>query len=65
MFNNCSGKGCRICNFHGISEFDSVEGLYSPQFLFEKFGGSTAKFTWIGGEDKSSLVLGTGTTFFC
>jgi tRNA pseudouridine synthase 10 len=60
---NCSGKGCRICNFHGISEYDSVEGLIS-QFLFKKFGGSTAKFTWIGGEDKSSLVLGTGRPFF-
>ena len=60
---NCSGKGCRICNFHGISEFDSVEGLIS-QFLFEKLGGTTTKFTWIGGEDKSSLVLGTGRPFF-
>ena len=60
---NCFGKGCRICNFHGISEFDSVEGIIS-QFFFEKFGGSTAKFTWIGGEDKSSLVLGTGRPFF-
>jgi len=26
---NCSGKGCRICNFHGISEFDSIEGIMS------------------------------------
>jgi tRNA pseudouridine synthase 10 len=26
---NCSGKGCRICNFHGISEFDSIEGMIS------------------------------------
>ena len=60
---NCSGKGCRICNFHGISEFDSVEGMIS-QFLFENLGGSIAKFTWIGGEDKSSLVLGTGRPFF-
>jgi len=60
---NCSGKGCRICNFHGISEYDSIEGLIS-QFLFKKFGGLTAKFTWIGGEDKSSLVLGTGRPFF-
>jgi tRNA pseudouridine synthase 10 len=49
--------------FHGISEFDSVEGIIS-QFLFKKFGGTTAKFTWIGGEDKSSLVLGTGRPFF-
>ncbi|MFQ5475957.1 MAG: tRNA pseudouridine(54/55) synthase Pus10 [Nitrosopumilus sp.] len=60
---NCSGKGCRICNFHGISEFDSVEGIIS-KFLFEKLGGTIAKFTWIGGEDKSSLVLGTGRPFF-
>ena len=60
---NCSGKGCRVCNFHGISEFDSVEGIIS-KFIFEKLGGTTAKFTWIGGEDKSSLVLGSGRPFF-
>lgn len=60
---NCSGKGCRICNFHGISEFESIEGQIS-KFLFEKIGGTTAKFTWIGGEDKSSLVLGNGRPFF-
>jgi tRNA pseudouridine synthase 10 len=60
---NCSGKGCRICDFHGISEFDSVEGIIS-KFLFEKYGGTTGKFTWIGGEDKSSLVLGAGRPFF-
>ena len=60
---NCSGKGCRICDFHGISEFDSVEGIIS-KFLFEKLGGTIVKFTWIGGEDKSSLVLGSGRPFF-
>ncbi len=60
---NCSGKGCRTCNYHGISEFDSVEGKIS-QYLFSKFGGTTAKFTWIGGEDRSSLVLGRGRPFF-
>ena len=60
---NCSGKGCRICDFHGITEYDSVEGEIS-QFLFKKLGGTTAKFTWIGGEDKSSLILGTGRPFF-
>ena len=60
---NCSGKGCRTCNFHGISEFDSVEGIIA-QFFFGKIGGTTAKFTWIGSEDKSSLVLGTGRPFF-
>lgn len=60
---NCSGKGCRMCHFHGISEFQSVEGFIS-KLLFEKIGCTTAKFTWIGGEDKSSLVLGTGRPFF-
>ena len=60
---NCSGKGCRMCDFHGISEFESIEGQIS-KLLFEKIGGTTAKFTWIGGEDKSSLVLGTGRPFF-
>ena len=60
---NCAGKGCRGCNFHGISEYDSVEGRIS-KFLFDKFGGTTAKFTWVGGEDKSSLVLGSGRPFF-
>ncbi len=59
---NCSGKGCRTCNFHGISEFNSVEGVIS-KLIFEKFGGTTTKFTWIGGEDKSSLVLGSGRPF--
>ncbi len=60
---NCSGKGCRVCDFHGIAEYDSVEGAIS-KLLFRKFGGTTAKFTWIGGEDKSSLVLGKGRPFF-
>ena len=60
---NCYGKGCRNCNFHGISEYDSVEGKIS-EFLFNTFGGTTAKFTWVGGEDKSSLVLGSGRPFF-
>ena len=60
---NCLGKGCRVCNFHGISEYDSVEGKIS-EFLFNKFGGTTTKFTWVGGEDKDSLVLGSGRPFF-
>ncbi|MGY5148006.1 MAG: tRNA pseudouridine(54/55) synthase Pus10 [Candidatus Nitrosopumilus sp. bin_7KS] len=60
---NCSGKGCRVCDFHGISEYGSVEGAISKS-LFQKFGGTTTKFTWIGGEDKSSLVLGSGRPFF-
>ena len=34
------------------------------QGVFAGIGGTTAKFTWIGGEDKSSLVLGGGRPFF-
>ena len=60
---NCNGDGCRTCLLHGISEFTSIEGIIT-QYIFKKFGGTTAKFTWIGGEDKSSLVLGTGRPFF-
>ena len=60
---NCSGKGCGECSYHGISKYDSVEGLIS-KFLFNTLGGTTAKFNWIGGEDKSSLVLGNGRPFF-
>ena len=60
---NCFGKGCRVCNFHGISEFESVEGIISKLF-FKKFGGTTTNFSWIGGEDNSSLVLGSGRPFF-
>jgi tRNA pseudouridine synthase 10 len=48
---NCSGKGCRACDFHGFTESDSVEAKIS-RFLFGKFGGTIAKFTWIGGDDR-------------
>ena len=60
---NCLGKGCRTCNYHGISEFCSIEGKIS-EFFYSKIGGTTTKFTWIGSEDKLSLVLGSGRPFF-
>ena len=60
---NCKGKGCVTCNFHGISNFDSVEGKIA-QFLYEKFSSPQVKITWIGGEDKTSLVKGRGRPFF-
>lgn len=59
----CKGKGCYVCEFHGISEFDSVEGKIA-KFLYEKFGAQQAKMTWIGSEDETSLVLGKGRPFF-
>ena len=39
---NCSGKGCRVCDFHGIVDFESVEGVIS-ELLFKKIGCTTAK----------------------
>lgn len=59
----CEGKGCFVCDFHGIREYDSVEGKIA-RFFIEKYGALQAKITWIGGEDESSLVLGNGRPFF-
>ena len=60
---DCEGKGCSRCNFHGMCDFDSVEGQISL-FLYKKFGAKQVKISWIGGEDKTSLVLGNGRPFF-
>lgn len=60
---NCLGKGCVSCNRHGMTEFDSVEGIICKYF-FDKLGAAQAKITWIGGEDTTSLVLGKGRPFF-
>lgn len=60
---NCNGKGCTMCNYYGFSEDSSVEGRII-KLLLEKFGGAQIKITWIGGEDKNSLVLGRGRPFF-
>ncbi len=60
---SCMGRGCYNCEFHGISGYDSVEGQIS-NMLFGMLGGTTAKFTWIGGEDRDSLVSGGGRPFF-
>ncbi|NHI03868.1 hypothetical protein DYY67_0938 [Candidatus Nitrosotalea sp. TS] len=59
----CEGKGCFVCDFHGIQEFNSVEGKIA-KFLIDKFGAQQAKITWIGSEDESSLVMGNGRPFF-
>ena len=60
---DCKGKGCIFCNNHGIVSFDGVEGRMA-EFLYEKFKTEQVKFTWIGGEDKTSLVMGDGRPFF-
>ena len=60
---DCKGTGCIFCNNHGIVHFNSVEGKIS-QILYKQFGSDQVKFTWIGGEDKTSLVKGDGRPFF-
>ena len=60
---NCLGKGCHACHFHGLENFDSVEGQIT-KFLIKKFGCEQVKINCIGGEEKSSLVLGNGRPFF-
>jgi tRNA pseudouridine synthase 10 len=59
----CEGKGCDSCNYSGLSGYDSVEGVVAKE-LVEMTGGQAPKFSWIGSEDQSSLVLGTGRPFY-
>ena len=60
---NCEGRGSFACDFHGIREFESVEGKIA-KFFINDFGAQQAKITWLGGEDESSLVMGDGRPFF-
>ena len=60
---SCQGKGCNTCNYSGLSGYDSVEGIIANE-LVQITRGQTPKFTWIGSEDRSSLVLGSGRPFY-
>jgi tRNA pseudouridine synthase 10 len=60
---SCRGKGCNSCNYSGLSGYDSVEGIIASE-LIQITGGQTPKFTWMGSEDQSSLVLGRGRPFY-
>ncbi|MDE0090623.1 MAG: hypothetical protein OXP12_04620 [Thaumarchaeota archaeon] len=61
---SCLGRGCSACGFHGIPACgESVEGQISD-LLFDRLGGRTIRFTWIGGEDRESLVAGRGRPFY-
>ena len=59
----CVGKGCNSCNYSGLSGYDSVEGIIANE-LVQITRGQTPKFTWMGSEDQSSLVLGSGRPFY-
>ena len=58
----CSGSGCAICNYIGASSSNSVEAIIGSRLL-EITKGDNSKFSWLGGEDKDSLVLGNGRPF--
>lgn len=62
---NCAGaQYAASCRAHDASSGPrSVEGAIS-QILLKWTGGTAARFTWIGGEDRDSLVLGSGRPFF-
>ena len=60
---NCQGKGCFSCDFHGLENFNSVEGQIA-KFVNGKFNSKQVKINWIGGEDKASLISGNGRPFF-
>mgnify|MGYP006084628961 CR=1 FL=1 len=60
---SCNGIGCHNCEFKGIENIQSIEGVIS-NFLINKFDCKQVKINWIGGEDQSSLVLGNGRPFF-
>jgi len=58
----CKGKGCIYCEFKGTLG-NSVENILEDK-ISSKFKAERAKFTWLGGEDTNSLVLGKGRPFF-
>jgi tRNA pseudouridine synthase 10 len=60
---SCGGKGCKSCNYSGLSGYESIEGIITKE-LIRITKGQTPKFTWIGSEDQSSLVLGGGRPFY-
>jgi tRNA pseudouridine synthase 10 len=59
----CAGIGCDTCDYSGLSGYESVEGIIAKE-LVRITGGRVPKFTWIGSEDQSSLVLGSGRPFY-
>jgi tRNA pseudouridine synthase 10 len=60
---SCEGKGCDSCGSSGLSGYGSVEGVIAKG-LIEMTGGQAPRFSWIGSEDQSSLVLGSGRPFY-
>jgi tRNA pseudouridine synthase 10 len=60
---DCKGKGCLLCDYSGLSGYNSIEGIIAKR-LISITKGKNPKFTWIGTEDEESVVLGKGRPFF-
>jgi tRNA pseudouridine synthase 10 len=60
---SCEGTGCNSCDYSGLSGYDSVEGVIAKELL-QMTRGQMPKFTWIGSEDRRSLVIGSGRPFY-
>ena len=59
----CLGKGCNLCDGSGLAGFESLEGMIAKH-LMNATKGETPKFSWMGSEDRESLVLGQGRPFY-
>jgi tRNA pseudouridine synthase 10 len=60
---SCQGKCCIVCDYSGLSGYDSIEGIIAKR-LISITEGENPKFTWVGSEDEESIVLGKGRPFF-
>ena len=59
----CKSEGCKKCRFSGFMRVPSVENEIH-KFLIKKFNANEVKISWIGSEDKNSLVKYNGRPFF-
>lgn len=60
---NCEGRGCKICNLiENNNENKSIE-MIIKRHLMGFTSCETVNFTWMGGEDQNSMVLGKGRFF--
>ena len=59
----CKGRGCRFCDNSGLSGYESVEGIIGYRLLCLT-KSNAARFSWVGSEDRNSLVSGNGRPFF-
>jgi tRNA pseudouridine synthase 10 len=59
---NCSGRGCGACKMTGFKKSASVQVGVGDRLVAET-GADTAKFAWVGSEDKDSRVAAPGRPF--